>query len=104
VRRNDTDQTRPNAPEKKARIRTEENGMVAPRTHSNGLEVNISSGDLRKGWSGKRGFRGRSGKGARLERGPKDGEFDERHILQSPKGSDELGEEEETQRTKTGRV
>ena len=41
----------------------------------------------------------RSVEGTRLKRGTEDGKFDERHILQSRKGSDELGEEEEAQRT-----
>ena len=40
---------------------------------------------------------------ARLEGGPEDGELDEGHILQSPKGGDKLGEEEEAQRVGKGK-
>jgi len=53
-----TDQTRPNAPAERAGIRTEDNETVGSRTHSDGLEVNISSGDLGKGWLGWSGKRG----------------------------------------------
>jgi len=71
---------------------------MASRTHSDGLEIDISSGDLKetgRGWSGKRGPSGRSVGKARLEGGPEDGELDEGHILQSPRGGGKLGEEEE---------
>ena len=96
-----TNQTRPNAPGEKARIRTEDCETMASRTHSDGLKVNISSCDLgkrRRGWSGKGEFSGRSVREARLEGGPKDGEFDERHFTKS--GGQ--GEEEEAQRTGKG--
>jgi hypothetical protein len=93
-----TNQTRPNAPRENARMRTEDGEARAPRTHPNGLEVDISSGDLRKRVR-ETEILWRSVREARLERGPEDGEFDERHILQSPEGSDELGGGEEAQRT-----
>ena len=41
-----TNQTRPNAPAKKAKIRAGYNETMGSRTHPNGLEVDVSSGDL----------------------------------------------------------
>lgn len=43
-----TNQTRPNAPGEKVGIRTEDNEAMESQTHPNGLEVDISSGDLKK--------------------------------------------------------
>ena len=56
-----TDQTRPNAPARKTRVRKGDNKRMVSRTHSNGLEVDVSSSDLKRrwrGWSGKWGFPG----------------------------------------------
>ena len=99
-----TNQTRPNAPRGKVRIRTEDSERVASRTHSNGLEVNISSGDLKK--NGKGGQESAESP-SDLQRKLASKEVPKMESLTKDivfKKSDELGGEEEAQRTGKGRT